>query len=260
MNKIIIENNEIITNKISNSIIYEYQQNELLNSLSLTINRNTSLNLIHSACENIKLNITIEVLPNVEFKLNIYRDSGNFKVQTKYNLFENSKIVVTKINDINTINEKEIFSLNDNNAEVNYLLKTVSTDDEKYDIAIYHKHPNTISNINTNGVNIKDGKLTINVTTYIPKKMKSCHADQANRIINLTNNKCLIRPNLLIDEYDVIANHSALVGNFKDEEIFYLERLGLNYDQAIMLLIESFLKSKLTDNKIINQLLSKYWR
>ena len=115
----------------------------------------------------------------------------------------------------------------------------------------------TISDITTHGVNIS-GNLYFNVTTYIPKGMVSSVTNQNNRIINLTNNECTIRPNLLIDEYDVIANHSALIGSFKDEEIFYMQRLGIDKNTANKLLIEGFLKSKL--NNTLSNNFKKYWR
>jgi len=260
MNKLIMKDNEIITNNLSNKITLEYTNGELINSLNIKVLKSCNLYMLNTSKEDVKLNILFDILPNVDFKLNVVKESGNYKIQTKYNLAENSKITVTKINDSDKIVEREVFFLVNNKSEVDYLLKTVSTNEEKYDISVHHKHENTNSNIVMNGINILDGKLSLNVTTYIPKKIKNCIANQDSRIINLNDNKCVIRPNLLIDEFDCIANHSALVGKFSDEEIFYLNKLGLSYENSISLLTKGFLRSKLTDFKVIDKIIDKYWR
>ena len=67
---------------------------------------------------------------------------------------------------------------------------------------------------------------------------------------------------MYIDCFDVIANHSAFIGTFKDEELFYLQSRGIPVDEASKLLIKGFLISELEKEqkekyeKIINQ----YWR
>ena len=257
MNKLEMKNN-VLTANLSSNITYEYSKNELVNSLSIKILKSTTLHLYNS--KDVKLNISIDILPNVDFKLFVYRTPGNYKIQTKYFLKENSRITVTKINDGYKIVEREVFFLEDEKSSVDYLLKTISTDEEKYDVSVYHKHANTNSNIIMNGINIEDGKLKHTVTTYIPKGIKNCIANQDSRIINLNNNKCVIRPNLLIDEYDCLANHSAHIGKFSDEELFYLKRLGLDNEKALYLLTMGFLRSKLTDFDVIDKVINKYWR
>ena len=60
----------------------------------------------------------------------------------------------------------------------------------------------------------------------IPENKIGCVANQNNRIINLSDNKCEINPNLLIEENDVEANHSAHIGRFSNDEMFYLQSRG----------------------------------
>ena len=86
--------------------------------------------------------------------------------------------------------------------------------------------------------------------------------NQNNRIINLNDKLCQINPNLYIDENDVTANHSAYIGKFRDDEIFYLQRLGLSYIDATKLLLKGFLSNGMTKymDKHINKLTKKYWR
>ena len=136
-------------------------------------------------------------------------------------------------------------------------MKTVGKNIEKYDLLVNHNSCKTESNIIINGLNLS-GNLYFTVSTYIPFGNKFCVANQQNRIVNLTNNECVIKPKLLIVEVDVIANHSALIGGFKDEELFYMQRLGLDKTLASKLLIEGFLKQKITE-KLANKF-NKYWR
>ena len=70
-------------------------------------------------------------------------------------------------------------------------------------------------------------------------------------------------PNLYIDASDVSASHSALIGKFSDEEMFYMQSRGIDKDTATKLLISGFLTSDITDKKLlkeINKNIDKYWR
>lgn len=255
MNKIILGNNEI-KYELDDKIEYEYVD-ELINKLKIKILKNTKLEIIVEYLEDIKLNIEFSILENVKLELIEIKSNIKTKILNKYNLNKNSKLINIKAYDVSTINEKNIVNLNGENSSCNVILKTVSKNLEKYDFTINHNDKNTNSDIITNGLNVS-GNLNIMVTTYIPSGNKNCIANQQNRIINLTDKECIIKPNLLIEEVDVVANHSALIGSFKDEEIFYLQRLGISYEQAVKLLIEGFLKNKISE-KIANNF-KKYWR
>ena len=62
---------------------------------------------------------------------------------------------------------------------------------------------------------------------------------------------------MLIDEVDVSANHSALIGSFKDDELFYMQRLGIDKVEANKLLIKGFINNKIS-LKLANHF-KKYW-
>lgn len=249
MNRIIISNNQFDLNNIE----YNYKE-DLISKLNLKVIKNTKLELIID--KEIKLDINIELLDDVKLDFVIIKKTKT-KILTKYKLNENSILNITEISDSDIINERNIINLNGKNSKINFILKTVCKNNEKYDIVINHNNIKTESNVVTNGVNI-NGNLYFTVTSYVPKGIKKCIVNQQNRIINLTDNECLIRPNLLIDEVDVIANHSALIGSFKDEELFYMQRLGIDIATANKLLIEGFIKSKI--NKNLANHFKKYWR
>ena len=265
MNKIKIDKDKFYSN-ITKKIDAEYIKNEGLfsiNELKLVIKKDVKLDLQLNIKADTKLNIRINVEKNTKFDFNIYVEGVSGKIQYKYVLNENSSCNVLKYQNVDTIKEMVSVELNGEKANINYNFKTIGNNKETYDYYIYHNYKNTISNIKNNGVSIKNGNITYQVSTFIPKDKTECIANQNNRIINLTNNKCEIKPNLYIDCDDVEASHSALIGKFSDEEMFYMQSRGIDYENALKLLITGFLSSDITDKNILNKInknIKKYWR
>lgn len=255
MNKIILNNSGINSN-LDEKIKFDYT-NDLINKLKIKVYKNSKLELKITEIEELKLNIEIEIMDNVKFEMFEIKNNIKTKILNKYNLGNKSKLNLIKTYDLDSINEKDVINLNGEQSDCNLIIKTVSKNLEKYDIVVNHNYKNTYSNVITNGLNIS-GNLYFTISTLIPNGNKNCIANQNNRIINLTEKECIIKPNLLIEEVDVTANHSALIGGFKNEELFYIQRLGIPKQQAYKLLIEGFLKSKLNDKMASN--FKKYWR
>ncbi len=132
-------------------------------------------------------------------------------------------------------------NLNKENIALNYYYNNINYDDNTYKIRINHNKSNTKSFIYNHGVNVKDKKLHYWVDGYVPKESVCCDCNQDNQIINIKNGKSKIWPNLLIDNYDVNANHSAYIGMFKESLLFYLMSRGINRHDAYKLLLEGFL-------------------
>lgn len=265
LNKIKVVNDEITLNEIDESIeLSIVPKNEFFDvtSIILNIKKDTSLNIEYSTRTATKLDVKIKVEPNINFTFNEYRYGKNFKIRYQYNIMENSIANIYKFYDVKGIKEMNIISLTGNNANIDYNFKTISTGCEKYNMTIHHLAPNTISNIKNNGVNINKGSLHFNVSSFVSEGFTECNINQASRIINLTDNKCQINPNLFIDEYDVSASHSALIGKFSDEEMFYLESRGIDEKNALSLLINGFLNNNMPDSlkKRITKNINKYWR
>ncbi len=262
MNKIKIVNDEIKIINLNNSIEYEIKDN-LIKTLKIEILKDTNLFIDYEFSILTKLEIIIELKDDVNLKLYEIKNGNQAKIRTKYILNKESNLNVLKFNDVDTINENIIINLNEKKSKINYIFKTISTSKEKYDITVYHNQSNTESYIKNNGVALKDGKIKFNVSSFVPNGNKECQVDQVNRIINLTKNKCEIDPNLYIDEYDVNASHSALIGKISDEEMFYLESRGINKTDALKLLIKGFILSNIEIEELKNQInekIEKYWR
>lgn len=257
---------DILSNVIIDDTIEvnETTKNELfdITSINLIIKKDTSLEIDYSTRKATKLDVKIKVLPGVNFNLREYRFGKNFKIRYQYSLMENSNTEIYKFYDVAGIKEMNIIYLLGTNAKIDYNFKTISTGCEKYNMTIYHQASNTDSDIKNNGVNINKGNLQFNVSSFVSSGNIGCNINQSSRIINLTDNKCQINPNLFIDEYDVSANHSALIGKFSDDEMFYLESRGIDEITALNLLINGFLTSNMPSEigKKITKNIDKYWR
>lgn len=265
MNKIKIVDDILDTVTLDDAIeIEEIPKNEFFDvtSINITIKKDTSLLLEYSTRIATKLNIKIKVMKDVTFELLEYRYGKNFKVQYQYNLLENSETKVYKFYDVKGIKEMNMIYLMEDNARMDYYFKTISNGCEKYNMTIYHQASNTISNIYNSGVNILKGNLTFNISSFVSERKVNCDILQDSRIINLTDNKCQINPNLFIDEYDVNASHSAHIGKFSDEDMFYLNSRGIDKKTAEKMLIGGFLTKDMPKHLIskIKHNINKYWR
>lgn len=265
LNRIKIVDDVLSEIKIDDAIeATETSKNEIFDvtSIYLIIKKDTSLEIDYSTRKATKLDIKIKVMPGVNLELREYRFGKNFKIRYQYTLMENSNIKVYKFYDVAGIKEMNIIYLLGINATIDYNFKTISTGCEKYNMTIYHQAPNTNSNIKNNGININKGNLQFNISSFVSSGNTNCNIVQASRIVNLTDNKCGINPNLFIDEYDVSASHSALIGKFSDDEMFYLESRGIDEKTALSLLINGFLTSNMPIEigKKITKNINKYWR
>ena len=262
MNKIIIAD-DIIKEEVEDSIKNKKSDaNPFFNvkTLNIKICNNTDLEIEYTSTGEIKLEIYINVLPNVKAEIYEIKENGNYKLQYKYYLEESSELKVFKFNNASMLREMSVINLNGKYSSFTQNLRTVSHEKNKYDVMIYHNATNSNSLIDNKGINILEGKTTFNVSSFVPNKVKGCTLKQKNHIINLTNNKCIIKPNLFIDEDDVSASHGALVGTFSKEELFYLQSRGLTKDEAEKLLVKGILLKDMPKyHDKIEKTINSYW-
>lgn len=265
MNKIKIVNDEFFVVEEDNKIEYSYlvkKDEFLVNSLKIKVKEDTDLELDINITKSNKFDIFINVLKGVRLTINEYISGNNLKIQYKYYIEEEANVDIKKINDIELVKEYDIFNLNGRGAKVKRVLKTISSNKQKYDILVYHNAKETSSDLINHGVNIELGELIFNVFSFVPKDMIDCFVNQSNRIINLTEGNCAINPNMYIDCFDVNANHSAFIGAFSEDELFYLQSRGIDLETATKLLIRGFLTSDLSDilKDKYNDIIDRHWR
>lgn len=260
MNKIKIKNSEISLIETDNNIEVTLSDKlEIFDVQRMFINvlESTELEIIYENKEESKLDIEYNICSNVDAKITEIRKENKSKIQYKYNILENSNVDIIKFYDLNCIKELDIINLNGINSKINYLFKTISKDNQNYTMVVYHNNKNTESNIINNSININEGTTNFNVTSVVYNGITNCVLNQANKIINLNDKECKINPNLLIEENDVVANHSAIIGKFSEEEIFYLMSRGISRKEATKLLIKGFLINGI-ENKKIDKIIEKH--
>ena len=194
--------------------------------------------------------IAIPKNEKIELHLFDYQDKN-----VVYNLEENSTLVIYQYGF--DINNDVVVNLNGKNSTLEYHYSIISYKNNKYNILVNHNNCSTISNIYNHGLNVLNKNLDFNITGKVLKSSDKSICNQENQIINLENGNSTILPNLLIDNYDVISNHSAYIGKFKDDLLFYLMSRGISRKKAYDLLIKSFLINGLTSNEDISKLESE---
>ena len=221
------------------------------NLTNITIKEDT--NIFYN---NAKKNITIEILKDC--KVFEYIKDSNIETNYKINssLYINRFVVNSSIKTIIDLNKEEI--------ELNYYYSNINILDNKYEITINHNKKRTISNVINHGINISNNKLSYIVNGKVSKDSSGVICNQDSKIILTNDNNCLIKPNLIIDNDDVIANHSSYIGYFKKEEIFYLMTRGINELDSEKLLVKSFLIGNMDisyeERKIILENINSHWR
>ena len=167
----------------------------------------------------------------------IYVLDNNESKDYKYNIEEDTIIYHFSINGSSNVE----INLNKEDINLYYYYNNINYDDNNLNIKVNHNKDNTHSEVYNHGVNVKDNYLTYNVEGSVLKNSNKCLCNQDNQIINIRNGKSTIKPNLLIDNYDVDSNHAAYIGKFKDEYLFYLMSRGISKKNAYLLLLKGFL-------------------
>lgn len=244
MNKIFMENDIIIKSDVK----YQYNDNRDFKEISINIDKDMDLSINIKGCT--KLIVIFNILANVHCNLFLLTLDSIDQVEYQYNVRQNGCCNIEKLNMVTGIKEMITASLEEDSNFV-YLFKSIAEGYEKYDYMIYHNGVRSNSNIVNHSIN-EQGSIYYQISSFVPKNIIGCCANQYNRILNLTTNKCEIRPNLYIDCHDVEANHSALIDLLDEKELFYLKTRGIKEDKAKQLLIKGFLISKLKNKEFID--------
>ena len=195
------------------------------------------------------INIKIESDSLVKLYLNILKN-----VRVNINAKSDAKIY-------NLTTEGIVINLNIlDKVEVNLYNMSIADKEIVNTLNIYHKAKNSISHLYCYGVSYNEGNMKIVANSYINKGMTGVNCNQVSRTVNINNGTSVIEPNLYVDEFDSVANHSAYTGPFDDKYLFYLETKGISRDKAFNLLLKGFMKlddlpkdfEKLLDEKIKN--------
>lgn len=167
----------------------------------------------------------------------LYILDNNQNSNYKYEIDEDTIIYHFSINS----SSKVVVNLIKENVSLHYYYNNINYDDNIFKIRVNHKKNNSHSELYNHGVNVYNNKLTYYIDGVVPKRSSGCICNQDNQIINMDDGSSTIWPNLLIDNYDVNSNHSAFIGKFRDDKLFYLMSRGIDQENAYKLLLNGFL-------------------
>ena len=252
-------NNILVTNDIINEIDNEYIT---ISNNVITFKKNCDYSIYYEKCN--KIDIEIKVLDNVYVKLFEYMCDLEVENNITYDISDNGTLLLFKFYSNNKVLENIIVNLNGYMSKINYNFSNICVNEEKYNFVINHNNSNSVSNVSNKSLCLEDGKIDFNIDTIVEKGNTRCNMNQDTKIINLGDNKSTIKPNMYISEDDVEARHASVIGNFNEEELFYLMTRGIDYNNAIKLLVKGYIFSNLVvdmdkRSKILN-VINKYWR
>lgn len=221
-----------------------------IDNFKISISDNNPL-FIEIVC-NTKLDVIVN--ENVSSKL-IIVSNNDYDINIKLN--KGSNLLVNSLNKDNSVNVN--ISLLEKSS-ITYNHSVLCNINSINNFNINHIDSSSISNLSNNGINMGSGKLFFNINGIIPKKLNNIICNQSSKIINFKNGNSKVIPNLIIDSNDIIANHSAYIGEIGEEELFYMKSRGINDKdikklvyKAIMLGKMDLFEEKEEFNKIINE-------
>lgn len=153
--------------------------------------------------------------------------------------------------------------INASGASVNVINVYLGVQEAKLTSNIYINHhaPQAKSLLETYAISLDKAVMVLNNNAKIDAGMHGSDARQMTKGLNLGSGSITAKPNLYIDEYDVIASHSASIGSIDQEELFYLMSRGLSITEATEIITLGFIRpllSQIKDLKLQEKIYSKF--
>ena len=186
-------------------------------------------------------NINIHIAKGVCFKgfIKTNKTSNNIN----YLIDEDCDVKINKLSI--DCSDNITIKMNDINSRVKYTTSVINYSDNNYVQKVIHNSSNTKSVITNHCINVDNNEFKFIVDGICEKNLEGISFKQDNRIINLKDGKSNILPNLIVDTNEVEASHSAYIGTFNEDDIFYMMSRGLTKNECEDLLIKAFLISNM---------------
>lgn len=197
---------------------------------------------------NVNYTTQTEVLDNAHFRyLGIDRlcEETPAYIDRRANVYRDGNLIYAlgQLNDGNTISNNIVHLKGQNaNCETRSVLMTDHDSVHAVTVHVEHQAEHSVGNIVNHGI-VKDrGYLHIDGVGKIQRGQKRSNAQQHSEVITLSDQaKVVTNPYLLIDEYDVMAGHGAVIGQVDEEQLYYMMSRGMTRNDAEKLIIIGFL-------------------
>jgi len=249
MNKILVSKDKIISD--SNKVLIEGN--------SITLLESDTYLLEYEDINDIELSIS--VLDNRDVLLFESSFLSDIRVNNKY-IVDNANLCINKFYNNDSVVENIDIDLF-NGGKIDYKFSNICKNSENYVININHLGIGTVSNINNKSITLDGSELDFVINSKVGKQYEKSILDQNTRIVTLGNSDAKVSPNMYIDCDDIEARHGSVIGTFKEDMVFYLMSRGIEYNDAIKLLVKGYLFSNVDADsylreKILN-VIDKYW-
>lgn len=230
MNKILVNNSKSI------------ESNILVENDEILIKEDVD---IEFELEDYHKDINIHILENVTTHIKFF--GNDLQSNVKILLEKDSYLQIDSLL-VDSDGELSVFLLGQN-AEIKCVNSVIANRNCRIKFTVSHDDESTKSLLINNGLVLHNNQLIFDVNGVIQKDSKCSICIQDNKIITRYSQLASILPNLYIDNYDIEAEHSAYIGMFKEEDMFYLMSRGISRNDAYLLLVKSFLlgRMELTD-------------
>ena len=180
----------------------------------------------------------INVILEKDVCVNLVEIDENTSNSLMFTLKENSRLIFNKAS--KNGNDYIAVNLNGSNASLIINNSVINNKTSIYKFDIRHSGDNTSSNVKNHGINDSNEILELDVNLYVSNSAKNCITNQENKVINTSCGKSKILPNLIVDNDDINAMHSAFISDFDKEVLFYMQSRGLTEEESRNLLKEGF--------------------
>ena len=237
--EVLEENNSLnfICPKNSEGVIHILLEQESNFKLIVNENAHWTINVEYpNGLIKSKNEIEVKEYASLKHNILIYENVKGVNILQNINVLKNGEYTsaLLDVSEEDVIFNNQI-NLNEEYANSYFRSAVVSSKIAKklYEIATYNNAFYTSSKMDNYGVCKENSKLEFKGIGTIKKGFKQSNNHQNSKIIvfdELSN--ASVYPLLYIDEYDVLASHSAAVGKVNDEHMYYLCSRGLSEEQA----------------------------
>ena len=233
---------EIINSDIATEMVFDFVKNKE-QTIQLE-DKNAYLISLKNIGEN--CNLHIESGKNTVAVINVLAKENLKNVNIDGNIYNNSHIFLYFADfSIGEEKVKVSFHLNERSSSLIWHLSSLSSgfDKKEFDVSVIHKSPETFAKVDNYGVCKDDGKLVYSGESTILNGSSGSKSHQNAKIMVFDEeSNAIAKPVLKIDENDIEASHSAVVGRINEEHLFYLTSRGLSENAAKQLITYGYLK------------------
>lgn len=167
---------------------------------------------------------------------------------TTINIGDNSSLIINCFNIITKLNNNIKINIS-NKSSILFNHSYICTDEYNLHITSDFKKSESNISVNVNALN-DGGKSNIDIDGLIKSQKINNVLNENIKVYNINNGSCIGMPKMYINTSKIIANHNITISNISKEELFYLMSKGINYSNAIKIICNGFLISKIKNDEL----------